>query len=189
MKLNNMLRCLAFAALAFDSQTSFASLISNGGFESGLTGWTCTTGGDGACGTGAFATGGPKEGASHFWGFDNTSSPGMNSQTFGTTVGALYEVGFWAGSYAASPTNNLSLDVGDLSVGFSFAGAGWLPYYSATFVATSASSMLEYSFDTDDGTGTLWLDDVSVTVVPEPAILALLGFGLIRMAGARRKRT
>ncbi len=173
--------CLVFA------NSSAATLITNGGFESDLTGWTCSTPG-GNCGAGTFA--GPQEGAKHFWGFDNGPG-GLNSQAFTTTVGAMYSIDFFYGSSSASPANNMSLTVGDLTHSFTFASSGWSTY-SATFSAVAAFTDLKFFFDTDPGTGTLWLDGIvvkSVSAVPEPSSLALLLLGFAGIFVLRRKKT
>jgi hypothetical protein len=168
------------------ANSSFATLVTNGGFESDLTGWTCSAPG-GSCGAGTFA--GPQEGAKHFWGFDNGPG-GLNSQAFATTIGAMYSIDFFYGSSAASPVNNLSLVVGDLSQSFTFASSGWSTY-SATFSAVAAFTDLQFFFDTDSGSGTLWLDGIvvkGISSVPEPSSLALLLLGFAGVVFLRRRK-
>lgn len=181
----NILNAFVVGTLLFVAQGSHASLITNGGFESGLSGWTCAAG---SCGTGDM--GGPQEGSYHFYGFDNGPG-GLSYQSFATDIGATYSIDFFYGSFSPSPANNLSLKVGDLVQDFTFASSGWSSF-SSTFTAISTSTSLDFFFDTDPGTGQIWLDGIVVDYVasvPEPASIALFGIGLAGLGFSRRKKT
>ena len=59
-------------------------------------------------------------------------------------------------------------------------------HYSLTFVASSGSTLL--SFVHGDAPSFFILDNVSVTRVPEPSTVSLLGFGLAALVLLRRRR-
>ena len=188
MKLN-FLGVLALGML-IAPMTSQASLIKNGGFESGLTNWSCDVL-FGDCFT--ENSGGPKEGDFRWFGFENANArEGTLSQSFDTAIGTTYSLEFWYGS--SNPINNLSVTVADLDHELNFTDWGidsWT-FISTTFIADSAISTLAFSFSTQVGSGGLWLDDVrvnSVATVPAPSTLGLLGLGLVGVGLMKRRKT
>jgi len=166
-----------------------ASIVTNGGFESGLTGWTTSVNngsvGAGSQGPAAF------EGASYFWGFDN-QGPGTLQQILSTNIGAIYQIALAFNTNGAVPPNSLAISAGDLSESLNLATGLWTTYTS-TFTASSTSTALNFFFNTVSGSGTVWIDAVSVEqvgqVVPEPAAMALFGFGLAVLGAVRRRQT
>lgn len=167
------------------SAANASSIVSNGGFESGLTGWTVSTT-DGNADTGlqglsAF------EGAATFWGFDNGGT-GTLEQILNTNIGATYQVSFAFATNGSVPPNSLSFSVGNLSGNLPLAQYNWNTY-AGTFTASSTSTALDFHFQTVGGTGTVSIDAVSVQAVPEPETYAMLLAGLGLMgAVARRKQ-
>lgn len=127
----------------------------------------------------------------------NSAAGGEIRQTFDTIAGTSYLVQFaLSGNPDGLPvTKTMTVQSGGFSqvylfstVGTSRQNMGWI-YESFLFTATSDLSTL--SFISGPANGTFFgpaLDDVSVTAVPEPASLALLGSG-VAAAFARRRRT
>ena len=128
-------------------------------------------------------------------------------QTFPTTPGTPYQVTFaLAGNPDVQPrTTSVQVWVSDGSTVFDSAvfnytvngqtrtSMGWV-YVSWTFTAQSALTTLGFTGQ-DTYNDPTWaysfgpaLDDVSVTAIPEPATLALVGLGLIAAGFLRRRR-
>ena len=143
--------------------------LTNGGFESGLSGWTATGNLASSSGSPYVATEGAKlvsfNGA-------NMESNGVLSQTFSTTAGRTYTLSFDAGALAFNTSSQTLLvtvtGAGNLlSKSISIAGAGggtnrWLPQ-GFSFVADGSSATLAFR----DQSGTtnsidLLLDNVRV---------------------------
>lgn len=135
-------------------------------------------------------------------------SNGTIFQTFPTTPGTPYQVTFaLAGNPDVQPrTTSVQVWVKDTSNnvfastvfnytvnGQTHSSMGWV-YVSWTFTAQSALTTLGFtSLDTynDPQWGYSYgpaLDDVTVTAIPEPATLALVGLGLIAAGFLRRRR-
>jgi len=180
--------CLALmAAIAFTSPCA-ASLVVNGGFETGdFTGWTggfpdnfVASGDSFLVHSGAYGVAFGSTRLSHL------------SQTLTTTVGTTYDVSFWLDSNG--PRNRVKLSWGGSSIfnEKNIAPDGWTEY-SFTETATSSSTLL--SFGLKQVSGYSGLDDISVTpmsAVPEPSTWAmmLLGFGgICYIANRRNGRT
>jgi hypothetical protein len=103
-------------------------------------------------------------------------------QILTTQSGNDYNLSFY---YESEVTDPITIDFGATSISLSDAPTdGWVPATYNGLAATSASTALSFS-TADEG---VFLDDVSVTPVPEPAslgLMALVGIGMM----ARRSRS
>lgn len=134
----------------------------------------------------------------------NGFSRGIIAQFFDTVVGQSYALRFF---YADNPFSNASgsqlgvektgnFTVRDDSLTLITSGAfshstttaataDWFDSGIIHFTATSASTRLAFSGDVDSASTGVFLDSVSVTAVPVPATLPLIGLGLIGLWSLR----
>lgn len=174
----------ALVAVPLPAQAA-TELILNGGFETGdMTGWSCT-GGD-LC---VSETWNPRTGSYSLAGFDNTGFATL-SQTVTTTIGSTYDLSFWSSAYDYSGNIlRYSLDGGPAQTVTTTSS-----YTQSTdsFVATGNSTVLSFFFETDGGTGSWYIDDVSMigatSAVPLPATALLLVGALAGLGVVRRRR-
>jgi hypothetical protein len=188
-----------------------ADLILNGSFSSpvlptnsyqvftpssspGLPGWTVAAGTvdiDNANTFGSpFVAGGQ-------WLDLNGNSPGTLTQSFATTQGQTYLLSF---EYA----NNTAVTTGDATATVSVQGSNTLltaniehgssttsemnyQLFQSTFVADSGTATLQFE-STFPGTSGIALDAISVTAVPEPSSIVLLGIGAVALVSLRWTR-
>jgi hypothetical protein len=196
---------LACFTLFAASALADANLIANPGFESGdFTGWAQQgdTRADHSFVAGPGSYPGwnewlPRSG-SHFAALGAVSGGLILSQTFATTPGESYVVGFHLGSDGETPnyfsvTWNGSLvfaldDQAETPGHDLIHGPPAAAYQGHHFsvVATGATTTLSLLSANDQG---WWaLDDVSVTPLPEPSSLALCAAGILGVAASRRLR-
>jgi choice-of-anchor C domain-containing protein len=203
-------------ALGGSSPAQAASLLVNGGFESGLltdplfttvasgqtniTGWT--VGGDGASVDYIGSYWQPGEGSRSIDlsgtlnGTDITTPNGSLSQQFSTTAGQQYRVSFLlAGNPDNGPTvKDVGVVVGldtfiyhfDIS-GNTKTNMGWTPISFLWIAPSTGSSTITFRSDTATQFGPA-LDAVSVEAVPLPAALPLFGGGLGLLGWMARRR-
>jgi hypothetical protein len=158
-----------------------AGLVTNGDFETGLTGWALT-------GNTAFMNAqcdsGTHSGACYA-SMGPVGSLGYIYQDLTTTVGAQYTISMWLSSDGGT-TNEFTVDWGGSRI-VDQVNVPNQPYTRVAFqaVATGSTTRLQIGFRDDPGY--LHLDDVDVPT-PEPASGALLLGALGMMGFALRRR-
>lgn len=193
----------------FGDETSDSSAVVAGIGVGGTAGWqtvdTASSGTDGYSGVGAQYQNGNTVAATDpnlgdyvlsFWAMDsssggNTPSLTINIQTWtgtgfgGTMTGSgITEGANGSGAISLNSTYTLySLNLGNSSV-FQTVGAGFMPNAGTYQVAMQMNAGGSTPY-----TDTLDIDDLELTVVPEPATLSLCGLGLAAgLTFLRRRR-
>ena len=167
------LKILAALALLATPNVAAATtqLITNGGFENGLAGWTCNNSGPSSCKTAkdfdahysAWGYRTAQDGANAFWGW-GTRGASMLSQSFETKAGWEYELSFWSRTPVVHAGNTLSyqIDAGEL---VSVAATRHHTQTKASFVASGVMTTLSFLYETDPR-GQFWVfDEISVTAI------------------------
>lgn len=199
------------AAIAFATSGSIAApIVTNGSFESGLTGWT-TAGGGTTPGIGitVITTGGvnstgygdnvPIYDGTHAVFFVDDNANETLSQSVSLAGGTAYTLSFAlfatrsgaANQYSFSLKDWLGADLLATNSSASVPVGVWTPY-SYSFVAPSTGNfLLAFNF-TSGATPAkdVLLDAVNITAVPEPASWAmmLMGMGALGLAMRQRRR-
>lgn len=185
MNRNASALCLAFALAFAPSAKAAVQLVTNGGFESQLAGWT-QSGNITFSGVAA----GIGRGGSRAYFAGPLGSEGFLSQSIVTEAGQLYDISFWLLNEGGTDTD-FGATFGDTSL-YSETNAPPYAYKFYAFndvLASSSATLLTFNFRDDPGFHVL--DDVSVTAsaVPLPAALPLLlaGFGALCLVARRKK--
>ena len=206
--INKLLRItLAVALLSFGTAVfagtvtgtvpvpSAAVPITNGGFETGdFTGWTQfgDTSFSGVCQTSTCPGNFPPYAGNYAAYFGPVGDTGGIFQDVPTVVGQLYTLTFYLANQPSGGVPNFfqaQFGNADFSLSNFPVAFGWTEF-QLTNVATSTSTLLEFTFRNDPG---YWfLDNVGVTTgggtTPEPGTLVLFGSGLLGIAGVVRRK-
>ena len=184
---NCILGLLVVGALASPMPAGAGPIVLNGGFETGdLTGWMCA--GQDYCATDAVVV----HSGSYSWvGFDNSGYATL-SQSIATAAGAIYDFGFYSLARRSDAGNVLRYQIGSGPVVSVPLTTVWT-LTSTNFTASGATTAINFYFETDPGTGTWLIDDVSVDAagaVPDPgSTLLLFGISLTGLVAWRRRRS
>lgn len=121
-------------------------------------------------------------------------------QSVTTTPGLVYDLSFWLGhQYSSAPgytlgPSSLGMYIDGVFVGTysnslnTFEDVTWTPF-SYKFTAASSSTVVAFLNDTPAGNNYVGLDNVSLTSVPEPSSLILLGAGMMTLLASRVTRS
>jgi PEP-CTERM motif len=178
-----------------------ANIVTNGGFETGnFNGWSLS--GDTAVSLVGSIPPSPSDFASSGtnFAFFNTTQGVTIEQDLATVTGANYLVEFMLRYVGLDdPAVQGDVFVGLIPQGkkpvlfvqLQFPAYGQYGHYQYVTTATTSSlTSLQFVFTTGSGKSAFLLDDVSVSLsrVPTPATIALLGLGLVGIGATRRKR-
>ncbi len=188
---------------------ALANIIGNAGFEDAFGTWETDTVNWAPYGTSIGQSGWQSHGGSNalilanFVGapYDGTSSfaeqkPGVDASTgYDISFYTLWDSGFvdnGASAYlkvswdtSAAPYTYGAAQTYDLNLG---TASEWtLQTFQVTSGATAQNAKLEFGFNGTAGGGSAYVDDVSMTVVPEPVSATLLGLGILAIYTVRRK--
>lgn len=183
------------------SQASYANLITNGSFESGLAGWTAIDFAGGSVGFGG--TEGATDGALAAIFNGGNLLGGTLSQSFGTTIGGAYQLDFDYGVFGAANFHDFQIEIlGNSIFSQSIGKTGPNSFdpnqtnfsnFGFDFVADSSSTTIRFTdFTTlaNSSSSDSLVDNVSVNSVnsvPAPAIVWLIGAGFVGLIGMKKK--
>ena len=175
----------AGTALAFATPATAVELVTNGGFENGLTGFTQS----GDLGFTSVVASAASQGSFGLR-IGPVNGVGTISQSLATVAGQSYLISFDLAN-ADGGVNSFDVDFGTFQL---FGGSNLAAFdfdtYSATVIATGAITNLTFSFSHEPSY--FYLDNVSVigamSAVPEPASWAMMLVGFAGAGMALRRR-